>query len=57
MLTEHFRVMELPDTSKWIILVEIVEDPEYLNQPFVVNYQFKKMPDGSKWNPTPCSVK
>jgi len=56
-LTEHFRVMELPDTSKWIILVQIVEDPEYLNQRFVVNYQFKKLPDASKWNPTPCSVK
>jgi len=56
-LTEHFRLMELPDGSTWITLVQIVEDPEYLTQPFVVNYQFKKLPDGSKWNPTPCSVK
>jgi hypothetical protein len=56
-LTEHFRTMDLPDGSAWITLVQIVEDPEYLTQPFIVNYHFKKLPDGSKWNPTPCSVK
>jgi hypothetical protein len=56
-LTEYFRVMELPDNSTWIRFTQIVEDPEYLTQPFIVNYQFKKLPDGSKWNPTPCSVK
>jgi hypothetical protein len=55
-LTEYFRTMNLPDGSEWIILVEIVEDPEYLTQPFIVNYHFKKLPDGSKWNPTPCAV-
>jgi hypothetical protein len=48
---------ELPDGSAWITLVQIVEDPEYLMQLFIVNYHFKKLPDGSKWNPTPCSVK
>ncbi len=56
-LTEHFRTLKLPDGSEWIILVQIVEDPEYLTQPFIVNYHFKRLPDGSKWNPTPCSVK
>ena len=56
-LTEHFRTLDLPDGSTWITLVQIVEDPEYLTQPFIVNYHFKKLPDGSKWNPTPCSVK
>ena len=53
-LSEHFGTLELPDRSIWIILVQIVEDPEYLTQPFVVNYHFKKLPDGSKWNPTPA---
>ena len=56
-LTEHFRVMELPDKSRWIRLTQIVEDPEFLTQPWVVNYAFKKLPDGSRWNPTPCSAK
>jgi hypothetical protein len=56
-LTEHFRVMELPDRSQWIRFTQIVEDPEYLTQPWIVNYHFKKLPDGSRWNPIPCSVR
>jgi len=56
-LTEFFRVMELPDRSQWIRFTQIVDDSEYLTQPWIVNYAFKKLPDGSKWNPTPCSVK
>jgi hypothetical protein len=56
-LTEYFRVMQLPDRSQWIRFTQIVDDPEYLTQPWIVNYQFKKLPDGSTWNPTPCSVK
>jgi hypothetical protein len=56
-LTEYFRTMELPDNSSWIRFTQIVEDPEYLTQPFIVNYQFKKLPDASKWSPTPCTVK
>jgi hypothetical protein len=56
-LTEYFRVMELPDRSQWIRYTQIADDPEYLTQPWIVNYAFKKLPDGSKWNPTPCSVR
>ncbi len=56
-VTEYFRTMELPDRSQWIRYTQVVDDPEYLTQPWIVNYAFKKLPDGSKWSPTPCSVK
>jgi hypothetical protein len=56
-LTEYFRVMELPGKSQWIRLTQIVEDPEYLTQPWVINYAFKKLPDASAWNPTACSAR
>jgi len=56
-LTEYFRVMELPDRSQWIRFTQIVDDPDYLTQPWIVNYAFKKLADGSKWSLTPCSVK
>lgn len=56
-MTEYFRTMELPDGSRWIRYTQIADDPEYLTQPWVVNYAFKKLPDGSKWNPSPCSVR
>ena len=56
-LTEYFRTMKLPDGSTWIRLTQLVDDPEYLAQPYIVNYQFKKLADGSLWSPTRCSVK
>ena len=56
-LTEYFRLMELPDKSEWIRFTQIAEDPEYLTQPWVVNYSFKKLPDGSRWNPTACTAR
>ena len=55
-VTEHFRTFTLPDGSAWFVLIQIVDDPEYLTQPFIVNYQFKKLPDGSLWAPSACSV-
>jgi hypothetical protein len=56
-LTEYFRTMELPDHSQWIRYTQIPNDPEYLTQPWIVNYAFRKLPDASTWKPTPCSVK
>jgi len=41
----------------WIRLTQLVDDPEYLAQPYIVNDQFKKLPDGSLWNPSRCSAK
>ena len=49
--------IETPDGDYWIISTAIVEDPLYLNPPFVVSTNFKKEADGSKWNPTPCSAR
>ena len=56
-VTEYFRTMELPDNSRWLRFTQIVEDPEYLTQPWVINYAFKQLPDGSAWKPTPCSAR
>jgi hypothetical protein len=56
-MTEYFRVINLPDSGQWIVFSQMVEDPTYLRTPFIINYHFKKLPDGSKWNPTPCMAK
>ena len=34
----------------------VVTDPTYLTTPFVVSNQFKREPDDSKWNPSPCAT-
>jgi hypothetical protein len=54
-VTEHFDVAPLPDGGRLLLVTTVVEDPVYLTGPYVVSPHFKKEPDGSKWDPTPCS--
>ena len=54
-VTEHFDVAPLADAGRLLLVTTIVEDPEYLTGPYIVSPHFKKEPDGSKWDPTPCS--
>jgi hypothetical protein len=56
-VTEYFDVAPLPGGGQVLLVTTIVDDPQYLQQPFIVSSQFKKEPDGSKWDPTPCTVK
>jgi hypothetical protein len=56
-LTEHFDHFVDgvgPGASEWFTVSTMVEDPTYLNMPFIISSNFKKEPDGSKWAPTSC---
>jgi hypothetical protein len=54
-VTEHFDVSPLADNGRLLLVTTIVEDPDYLTGPYIVSPHFKKEPNGSKWDPTPCS--
>jgi hypothetical protein len=54
-VSEHFDIAPLPDGGEILLVSVTVEDPVYLNAPYVTSPHFKKEPDGSKWDPTPCS--
>lgn len=54
-VTEHFDMAPLSDGGRLLLVTTIVEDPVYLTGPYVISPHFKKEPDGSKWDPTPCS--
>lgn len=54
-VSEHFDVAPLPDGGQLLLVNTSVEDPVYLNGPYIVSPHFKKESDGSKWDPTPCS--
>jgi len=54
-VSEHFDLAPLPDGGQLLLVTTTVEDPRYLNAPYVVSPHFKKEPDGSRWDPTPCS--
>lgn len=55
-MTEYFTRMTAPNGDEWLVVTSIVDDPVYLNEPFVTSTHFKKEPDNSKFSPTPCVV-
>jgi len=52
-MTEYFDRLTAYGTD-WLTVFTIVEDPRYLNQPFITSTHFKREPDRSKWMPMPC---
>jgi hypothetical protein len=56
-MTEHWDLIEGPGAVQRILLLLVVEDPVYLQQPWIVPVHFKKETNDAKWDPTPCSAK
>ena len=40
--------------EEWFTVTTIVYDPRHLTQEFITSSSFKRLPDSSSWNPTPC---
>ena len=53
-LTEYFALLAGPGGQVYLIDTATVDDPSYLTAPFIRSYIFKKLPDASGWEPTPC---
>jgi hypothetical protein len=56
-ITEYIdRLGPEPDGAVYLLLRTTVDDPKYLNQPFVTSTHFRLESDGSRWHPTPCKT-
>ena len=53
-VTEYFDRLSGAYGNDWLTVLTIVDDPRYLDQPFLTSSLFKREADGSKWNPAPC---
>jgi hypothetical protein len=53
-LTEYINQLRGEQNDDYLVVTAEVEDPVYLNQPFIRSYQFKKQADSKGWNPMPC---
>jgi len=53
--TEYWDLIKEADGTQRLVLLLQVDDPVNLTGPWVVPVHFKKEPNGSKWDPTPCS--
>ena len=56
-LTEYWDLTTERNRDQWITITSSVDDPQYLRRPWVTALQFRKEPDGAKWDPTPCSAR
>ena len=52
-VTEYFDRLRAYDTD-WLTVLTVVEDPRYLNQPFITSTHFKRETGDAKWAPMPC---
>ena len=54
-VTEYVDRVNESNGDSWLIVKTIVDDPQYLTQPFITSTHFKKQNDATGWNPTACS--
>jgi hypothetical protein len=52
---EYFDLAAEPNGETWFTVTTVVTDPEYLAAPFVTTTDFRKEPNGSNWDPSPCT--
>ena len=53
-MTEYFSRVSEPNGDTWLFVTSIVEDPQYLTQPFIRSTNFKKLPDSAAgWEAEP----
>jgi hypothetical protein len=56
-ITEYFdRVGPEPNGDVILLVRTVVDDPKYLQTPFITSTHFKLEKDESKWNPSPCKI-
>ena len=53
-LTEYFDIIPVSPGEAYLTVLASVDDPQYLTEPYYKTHIFKKVPDGSGWDPTPC---
>jgi hypothetical protein len=54
-LTEYYDLHKTSG-SDYLVQTQVLEDPRYLDAPWVVSNHYRREPDGSKWDPEPCEL-
>ena len=55
--TEYWDLQTETNGDQYLVDTNLVEDPVYLQAPWITALHFKKEPDGSKWDPTTCDAR
>ena len=54
-LTEYYDVHVVKGET-YLVVTQSVDDPQYLNVPWVTSNNFRRESGGSKWDPRPCEL-
>lgn len=55
-LTEYYDLLTQHDGSEWLVVLSILDDPTYFNQPIVTSTNFRREENRSAWDPSDCRV-
>ena len=55
--TEYWDVHTEGNGDQYLVDTNVVNDPVYLQLPWITAIHFKKEKDGGKWNPEPCDAR
>jgi hypothetical protein len=56
-ITEYFhRLPPHPNGDQWLLVVTVVDDPQYLREPFYTSTHFRLEPGDTGFSPTPCQT-
>jgi hypothetical protein len=56
-VTEYWDLYTEKNGEQWLVLTTTVDDPLYLQVPWLTALQFRREPDGAKWAPEPCAAR
>jgi hypothetical protein len=56
-LTEYVQHLKDDDGLEYLAFTSMLDDAQYLQQPWVRTSQFRKQADAKGWNPSPCTTR
>jgi hypothetical protein len=55
--TEYWDVQNERNGDQYLVVTNVVDDPIYLQNPWITALHFRKEPDAGKWDPTACNAR
>ena len=56
-ITEHYDTVKEATGEQYLVVTTRIEDPAYLARSFQRSTHFRKQPDATGWDPTPCALR
>jgi hypothetical protein len=56
-LTEYFERVAGANGVEYLVVLSVLEDPQYLARPVITSSNFRREPNGDRWAPADCQVR